>query len=171
MASRKTYLYGLGSGLIAGALLLQLASIGETSVGLSDAELEAAAAASGFVLKDANVAWYNEDEVNARIEKAVEQARSEAAPATPPAEAPAQEAPQAAPSDAPSPMVYAFTVAPGTELTTVAKLLYELGLVSDYNGFLLEMKERGLAGKIQAKHYRFDAVPTMDELIEALITP
>jgi hypothetical protein len=173
MANRKTYLYGLGTGLIAGALLLQLASIGESATGtLSEGELQAAAAASGYVLKDARVAWFNESEVEARVEEAVaaalaekpaEASDPEAAPTgttAPPAEAPAEAA-----------KVYAFTIAPGTELTTVAKLLYELGLIEDYNGFLLEMDERGLAGKIQAKHYRFDRVPTLDELIAALITP
>ncbi|TLS49821.1 endolytic transglycosylase MltG [Paenibacillus antri] len=172
MASRKTYLYGLGTGLIAGSLLLQLASIGQSATSaLTEAELQAAATAGGYVLKDARMAWFNESEVEARVAEAVEKALEEAAagagdektaePAEQPAEAPPAEAAK----------IYAFTIAEGTELTTVAKLLYELGLVSDYNGFLIEMDERGLAGKIQAKHYRFDRVPTMDELIEALITP
>jgi len=165
MASRKTYLYGLGTGLIAGSLLLQLASIGESGAGtLSEDELEAAAAASGYVLKDARIAWYNESEVEARVAKAVEQALAEAGTAPAPAPGTTTEAGEPA-------KVYAFTIAEGTELTTVARLVYELGLVSDYNGFLLEMKERGLAGKIQAKHYRFDAVPTEEELIQALTTP
>ncbi|WP_309121263.1 hypothetical protein [Paenibacillus sp.] len=167
MASRKTYLYGLGTGLIAGSLLLQLASIGQSATSaLSEAELQAAAAAGGYVLKDARMAWFNESEVEARVAEAVEEALTGAAAGAgdeKPAEQPVEALPVA--------KIYAFTIAEGTELTTVAKLLYELGLVSDYNGFLIEMDERGLAGKIQAKHYRFDRVPTTDELIEALITP
>ena len=175
MASRKTYLYGLGTGLIAGALLLQLASIGESATGtLSEGELQAAAAASGYVLKDSRVAWFNESEVEARVEAAVAAALAEkpAEASAPEAEpAPTETTPPAAEAPAEAAKIYAFTIAEGTELTTVAKLLYELGLIEDYNGFLLEMDERGLAGKIQAKHYRFDRVPTLDELIAALITP
>ncbi|HZG75675.1 MAG TPA: hypothetical protein VEZ72_07430 [Paenibacillus sp.] len=171
MASRKTYLYGLGTGLIAGALLLQLASIGE-SASLTNEELEAAAAAGGYVLKDARVAWFNESEVEARVEEAVAAALADKPTDEPAPEAkPAETTPPPAQAPAEAAKVYAFTIAEGTELKTVAKLVYELGLVADYNEFLIEMDERGLAGKIQAKHYRFDRVPTLDELIVALTTP
>lgn len=167
MADRKTFLYGLGSGLIAGALLLQLASIGE---GDAAADLEAAATANGYVLKDARTAWYSESELQDRIEEAVAQARREAADGATGA-APEQSAAGNDPSAAnggKSDKIYAFTIASGSELTTIARLLYELGLIDDYNGFLRLMEERGLAGKVQAKHYRFDSIPTMDELIEEL---
>ncbi|HZG84370.1 hypothetical protein [Paenibacillus sp.] len=164
MVSRKSYLYGLGTGLIAGSVLLQLASIGESSAGpMSEAQLEAAAAASGYVLKDARVAWFTEQQMQERAAEAERRLR---------AELEAEGAIGAAPEDAAKPaVVYAFTVGSGSELKDVAKLVYELGLVDDYNGFLFEMQERGLAGKVQAKHYRFDRVPTTDELIEALTTP
>ena len=165
MISRKSFLYGLGTGLIAGSVLLQLASIGESSSGaMSEAQLEAAAAASGYVLKDARVAWYTEAEVQERVAEAEKRLRAELETAQP--SAPAEPAEPGKPA-----MVYGFTIDAGTELKDVAKLVYELGLVEDYNGFLIEMEKRGLAGKIQAKHYRFDRVPTTDELIEALTTP
>ena len=181
MASRKSYLYGLGTGLIAGAVLLQLASIGETAVSLSDDELAAAAAASNLVLKDARVTWYTETEVEARVEAALQRMQREASERSEQPDAGAdrnadkgteEEGTEAVPPvEAGKPdKVYAFTIASGTELASVAKLLYELGLIDDYNGFLLEMEERGLAGKVQAKHYRFDGVPTLDELIAKLTT-
>jgi len=165
MVSRKTYLYGLGTGLIAGSLLLQLASIGESSAGtMSEDQLEAAAAASGYVLKDARVAWFTEQQVQEKVTEAEGKLRAQLE-----AEG-ASNAPVPAETAKPT-MVYGFTIGAGTELKDVAKLVYELGLVNDYNGFLIEMKERGLSGSVQAKHYRFDRVPTTDELIEALTTP
>jgi len=194
MAKRKPFLYGLGSGLIAGALLLQLASIGSGESLMTPEKLEAAATANGYVLKDARTAWYSEEELRERIAAAEERARreaaenaaaaagNEAAPAGGAAESgasgasggsePASGAGGSSGSEAgesgPSKMIYAFTIAPGSDMTTIARLLYELGLIDDYNGFLIEMKERGLTRKVQAKHYRFDSVPTLDELIEEL---
>jgi len=168
MASRKTYLYGLGTGLIAGALLLQLASIGESAsvepepnaaeaLELTPEQFREAAEARGFVLQPANETWMTRAEAEKMAADAEARVRAEL---------------QAAAGDeGAGGIVYGFTIAPGTELTTIARLLYELGLVDDYNGFLLEMNERKLAGKVQAKHFRFDAVPTTDELIEALTTP
>ena len=190
MAGRKSFLYGLGSGLIAGAVLLQLASIGGSDALLTPEELEAAATANGYVLKDARTAWYSETELKERLAAAEEKVRSEIAKQ--PAKEPGAQAGRAGAgggaSDAgggagtgaggsPGPegggepaKIYAFTIASGTDLTTVARLLYELGLIDDYNGFLMLMEERGLAGKVQAKHYRFNSVPTTEELIEALIS-
>ncbi|MCI3918995.1 hypothetical protein MO973_01970 [Paenibacillus sp. TRM 82003] len=168
MASRKTYLYGLGTGLIVGAVMLQLATIGESTArtpipeaeyNLTEQELTAAAKRFGYVLKQADVVWYSEEEVAAKIAEAERRVRAE----TPP--------PGEAPNGSAAQKVYAFTIAPGTELRTVADLLYELGLVSDYNEFLQEMDERQLTGKVQAKHYRFDEIPTLDALIEKLTTP
>jgi hypothetical protein len=161
MANRKTYLYGLGTGLVAGALLLQLGTIGQSGregrpeAGPSASEtitidqLEEAAEANGYVLHDANETWLTGAEAEAKVTEAEERVGAEAGTS----------------------VIYGFTVAAGSELTTIAKLVYELGLVKDYNEFVNTMKERGLAGKVQAKHFRFDGVPTLDELIEALITP
>lgn len=155
MASRKSYLYGLGTGLIVGAVVLQLATIGEETARapapsvenqLTEQQLAAAADRFGYVLKRADVAWYSEEEVAAKVAEA--------------------EAEGGAPRK-----IYAFTIASGSELRTIADLLYELGLVDDYNGFLREMDARGLSGKVRAKHYRFDEVPTMDVLIEELTKP
>lgn len=166
MASRKTYLYGLGTGLIAGALLLQLASIGESaSRVMTYEELQAAATARGYVLHDANTTWYTAEELETKVAEAEARARAEEGRDANPADNSVDSGTET------GGMVYAFTIAAGTELATVAKLLYELGLVSDYNGFLLEMEQRELTGKVQAKHYRFDEVPTMEELIEELTTP
>jgi hypothetical protein len=168
MASRKTYLYGLGTGLIAGAIILQLAGIGDSAEqtpqpdpasveNITDEQLRLAAKAHGYVLMDADSEWVSKEEMASKVAEAEERLRAEAGTS------------EGAPSS--STKVYAFTIATGSDMTTIANLLYELGLISDYNGFLQEMEERGLAGKIQAKHYRFDEVPTIDILINALITP
>lgn len=181
MSNRRPYLYGLGTGLIVGSIVLQLGGIGQTAAerdasgqpngGASETladmpveQLRTAAELNGYKLYDAAEVWFSEEEALAMAAEAEERGKLAA-------EAEAAANGKANPADPQqSRIVYAFTVGSGTDLITVARLVYELGLVDDYNAFLQAMEERKLSGRIQAKHHRFDAVPTMDDLIEALIS-
>lgn len=153
MAARKSFLLGLGIGLIVTALILRLAEIGEPqlppqspqAVDISIEALREAAEQQGYVLYAADETLYSEEELQSKL-KEVSSKEKEAV------------------------KVVAFTISSGTELSTISAMLYDLGLVDDRQQFVQEMEDRGLASKVQAKYYRFDKPPTMDALITELTT-
>lgn len=158
MASRKLFLYGLGTGLIAASLILRLADIGQSASeqaadepssranALTIEQLRSAAEENGYILHDASLTWYTEEELQSRLAESASQQQEVAT-------------------------VYAFTIASGTELGTIARMLFDMGLIKDPNHFIEQMEERGLAGKVQAKYYRFDGMPSLEKLIAGLISP
>lgn len=164
---RKTFLYGLGSGLIAGALLVQLGNIGEMAKRPLDQlpiqemtreQFRSMAEKYGYGLYDANTSVLTQEEAEHLVQEAAEKARAEALE-------------EAEGDRSSNTTVYAFTIAPGSTLQQVALLLEAIGFVQDADSFMNNMKAQGLSSRIRAGAYRFDEVPAFDELAEKLTTP
>lgn len=162
MTKRKMFLYGLGAGLVAGALLMQLGSIGQsagkatesppTLAELTAGQLRAIAEEHGYALYDADEPLLTAEEADRQAEEAAAQAREEAL-----AEG--------------GSTVYALTIGPGSTLSTVAELVYSAGFVENPSVFTDAMTERGLQYSMRAGYYSFTGAPQLDELIERLTSP
>lgn len=163
--TRKVFLYGLGAGFIAGSVLVQLGQIGEQASRpldhmpvqeLTREQFRSIAEQYGYGLYDKNEPVIPQAEAERLAAEAAEQARSEAL----------EEAEEKG-----SKTVYAFTIAPGSTLQQTALMLESIGFVEEAEAFMREMKAQGLASRIRAGAYRFDSIPSFQELTETLTSP
>ncbi|WP_274361453.1 hypothetical protein [Paenibacillus thermotolerans] len=165
MLRNRTFLFGLGAGLIIAALILQIiyeaekASSGQPPIAgqpysgaaLGLAELREQAGALGYELYAKDEERFTSEEVEAKVEEAL-----------------AKQADQAKPDAS---QVYAFTIGKGTDAKTIAYMLVEMGLIDDWRAFMDEMTNRKLADSVQARYYIFKEKPDMQALITQLTTP
>jgi cell division protein YceG involved in septum cleavage len=105
----------------------------------------------GYVVHEQNKLLFTEEDVESRIQEALKKEQQK------------QQTKKQA--------VYAFTIGSGTDVKTVAYLLYEIGLIDDMNEFMNEIKSRKLTNRIQARYYIFEEKPDMERLITELTTP
>ncbi|MFC5532484.1 hypothetical protein [Cohnella yongneupensis] len=162
MRKYRSWLMGLGIGLIVGASMLQLILAAKDQAGnksgmpLTRAQLEEEASKAGFVVYSANEKVYTEDELQAKLDEAKKATEQPAATPTASQEAPSTDnanttqqqdqtgtkAPEATPSASPSappaedPVAVTLYVRPGMNLTEVANKLEELGVVEDAKDFI-----------------------------------
>lgn len=146
MRKYRSWLMGLGIGLIVGASMLQLILAAKEQAGSINTkeQLEEQASRAGYTVYPANVKMYTEEELQAKLDEAVK-ARQEAE-ATSPSPSPSTESkePESTESASESPSATAeeepkattLYVRPGMTLTEVAKKLEELGVVEDGDDFL-----------------------------------
>jgi hypothetical protein len=153
MLRNRTYLFGLGTGFIIAAVVLQLVyeadkvSFAETEesqapIGLE--RLQEEAERLGYALYEQDKPLFTAEEVENRIQEALK-----------------KEPPQQKRS-------YAFSIGSGTDVSTIAYMLVEMGLIDDWRAFMDEIKSRGLADKMQARYYIFEEKPDMKRLITEL---
>jgi Predicted periplasmic solute-binding protein len=188
----RRFLSGLGAGIIAGALLLQLMTIGQQTAELPDSD-------------QSNEPIYTEQEMQQMVEKAKEDAKAEAnaeanatspdssqanneqgtkpeepaAPITPSKPEDTKEAVQPEPPTVPDAGAakanaeqsaevkqVVIRIEPGTNLTSTAKLLADNGIISSQSKFISTMK----SGKklVRAGYFAFKGEPTLDEVVKTL---
>lgn len=193
MFKDRRFLSGLGVGIVAGALLLQLMTIGQQQADLPNAD-------------QSDQKTYTEQEVEQMVEKAKAEAKAEAnapvdaaatgsdstasvdqvkMPEEPDApEAPAQpddvktaeqpEQPTAPDADSVSEdAVQSITteqvvirIEPGANLTTTAKILADNGLITSQNKFISKMKRDKKL--VRAGYFAFKGEPTLEEVVQTL---
>ncbi|MBO9597656.1 MAG: hypothetical protein J7559_07545 [Cohnella sp.] len=153
MRKYRSWLMGLGIGLMVGASMLQLILAAQDQTKpLTLDQLKKKAEAEGYVVYSAQKQLYTEEELQAKIEEAVQQAQKKAdaaeptsAPSdkeetepasepSPDSEASASASPDAAESE--EPKATTLYVKYGMTLTEVAAKLEELGVVDDGDDFL-----------------------------------
>ncbi|WP_281887584.1 hypothetical protein [Paenibacillus sp. YYML68] len=171
MSTKKYVLYGLGSGIIAGAVLLQLmlaspssgfdASQGAqqgqpTAEALDKEELRKAASVHFNVYeKDAKV--YTQPELDAVVVKRVEEEKAKnASAAQTPAAPPVRE-------------TYVY-VTKGMVMAQVSEMLFQSGLISDQAAFENEMHKRQLSGSVIAGIHVFKGPQSLEQIITNLIS-
>lgn len=161
--SKKLYWTGLGSGMIAGALLLQL------TLTVSDhADLPAAEP------QDHQVKLYTEAEMEEVLATRLKEAMDKLEPATPTQEPAAEQPGESTPEPEPAePQIQiekqtVLYVAYRMSAEDVADMLHKSGLIADPVAFLAEMKNRKLTGKIRTGVHLFEGEPTEDEIFENL---
>jgi hypothetical protein len=161
----KSFAVGLGTGLIAGAILLQV------MISVSQAEYKQVMPAEdpamaehqmateemknkmielGYQVYEADIILYTQEQVDALVEEAKSGMKK----------------PQAANEADLAPIK--LTIQPGSSSSDVAELLYRSGLIADKKQFENELAGRRLASKIQAGSYEFAQKPQLDELIQKI---
>ncbi|MEB3101134.1 hypothetical protein [Ferviditalea candida] len=160
MHKNRLFLNGLGLGLIAGALLLQLMN----SVPSSDKEalipqqtanatpqmdlneIKARAGELGLHVFDKDEKIYTEVELQDQLEKSKREAIQSLSPQT----------------------RWVFAISAGMSAYKIADMLISMQIIEDTNAFIAEIKSQNLGSKIRAGIYTFDQKPTMAELIDKI---
>jgi hypothetical protein len=186
----RRFLSGLGAGIAAGAILLQLMTMGQQSAVLPDSDAS-------------EQPMYTEHEVEQMVEKVKAEAKTEAnsdssategeqsgvktkkpdspkAPTQPNAGNPAEQPEQPEQPIAPDAGATAedaeqtntsdkqviIRIAPGASLTSTAKLLAENGIIASQSKFISKMKNDKKL--VRAGYFVFIGEPTLDEIIKTL---
>ncbi|MEK8130202.1 hypothetical protein WMW72_20050 [Paenibacillus filicis] len=167
MSNKKSLFYGLGSGLIAGAILLQLMNAAPSASSLTQEGMDKPAPAvaaeswSREQLKEAAAVHYQVYEKDAKVylqpqvDELIRQRLAE--------EKDKQQAPEP-PKD-----VYIY-VQSGLVLWQVSDMLVQSGLITDKKAFEDEMRKRRLTGSIITGVHEFKGAQTLDQIITNLTT-
>ncbi|MDP4097513.1 peptidase [Paenibacillus sp. P96] len=199
MIKNRAFMLGMGMGLILGALLLQLAIIGQgqtvayvASDELTREELEAAAERLGLQISERDKPLMTEEEWR---QKAIEQgnqapeepdtpkstdaAAEPEAPEQPRNTSPETAAPQAGASTAKTPeqpaapavSLIRYQIAPGSNLRGVAEGLQKAGVLEDAGAFQNAATEQKINTKIRSGTYSFREGESFDSIITKITTP
>ncbi|GMK40752.1 hypothetical protein PCCS19_38080 [Paenibacillus sp. CCS19] len=189
MLKDRRFLTGLGAGIVAGALLLQLMTMGQQTAELPGAD-------------SSDQPIYTEQEVEQMIEKAKAEAKAEAnaaasdtskqaeeeqvkspeeptapnPPAKPEEATEAQQPEQPSAPDAGSASEgkeqaatikqVVIRIEPGANLTSTAKLLADNGLIASESKFISKMKNDKKL--VRAGYFAFKGEPSLDEVVKTL---
>ncbi|WP_138493949.1 endolytic transglycosylase MltG [Paenibacillus pinistramenti] len=191
MMRNRQFLFGLGSGLIIGALLLQLMNVAQTQPKMltSEEDVRSAAETLGLRVYDSSEQVYTEEEwqEKAKTGTASTPSATPAPPSTPaqPADpsspstpsAPAKvEKPSAASAAEPSAsakasaQVATVKIVSGTNLTGVAAKLKEAGVISDAAAFIQEAKKWNASTTIQTGTYTFTKGESFKSITDKITT-
>ncbi|GGA39512.1 endolytic transglycosylase MltG [Paenibacillus physcomitrellae] len=172
MMRNRQFLFGLGAGLIIGALLLQLMNVAQTQPQMLNTEeaVRDAAKALGLRVYGSSEQVYSEQEWKERQASGTSSKGSSVTPSAPaepsspvspdkPSE-PAASSKAPAPPASPAPSNKSeekaeVTIPAGTTLTEVAGMLKAAGIISDEEAFVLLAKEWNATRTIQTGTYTF----------------
>jgi hypothetical protein len=163
----RTFLYGLGLGLILSVLLLQLTDMrtGAEEKLLRD-DPNALPAEPAALTEDAVMKWaeendfqlfpqseslYTQEQLNTAVEEATEEAQRQITELQ-------QEK-----------HTRGFIIPSGATSTQVANLLKEMDLIQDAKVFEDTLDIRGLSTRIKPGYFEFEGSPTLDQIIEEIV--
>jgi len=158
----RTFVTGLGIGLIAGAVLLQLL---ETANGIKNRplageltldELKEAVEKQNYKLVPQDERTYTEQEIERLKQKAAEEERQRLA-----AENNSVSAPQGK-------VIRTVYIPDRTNAADVANILAKANIIAEPDSLINRMKELQLITKIRYGVYTFETIPELDELIRLL---
>ncbi|RRJ65384.1 hypothetical protein EHV15_22555 [Paenibacillus oralis] len=196
MIKNRYFMLGLGCGLIAGALLLQLMILGQGGGKLYTADqVQQAAEQLGLKVVDAHEELLTEEQWQEKAGNGQEDAGAGAepdvpasprnpkapeAPAAPAKRDPAENKPAANPEAAkpqtpakpakPAAVSVEYKIAYGSTLAGVAEGLYKAGVITDKEAFLKAAKAKKINNKIRTGTYAFTEGEDYDSII-AKISP
>ncbi|MDO7905803.1 peptidase [Paenibacillus sp. JX-17] len=197
MIKNRTFILGIGIGLILGALLLQLAIIGKgeeatpasSSTGeLTREELEAAAKQLNLKVTDSSEQLMTEEQWREKVisdnKKAAVQSSKAPAAAEKPAEPAAPKTPEAksstqaqtaAPQNPSKPVTTQpetpqvnYKISSGSNLNSVAQGLKEAGVIRDAAAFRSRASELKINRKIQSGTFTFNKGESFDSIINKI---
>ncbi|MFM9277288.1 endolytic transglycosylase MltG [Paenibacillus jiagnxiensis] len=199
MLKNRTFMLGMGTGMIAGALLLQLAIIGQGQSKAADApreltreEVEVAAQRFGLQVSDSTDPLMTEEQWRQKvIEKGSQTPEEPAAPKSADAasepKAPQQlqtgkpetAVPQAGNHTvqaaeqpaAPEATPIRYRIVPGSSLNSVAEGLQKAGVIENADAFQKAANEQKINTKIRSGTYSFREGETFNSIITKITTP
>lgn len=168
MFKNKFFLYGLGLGLIAGAVLLQLMfkvdemegrtlEAGQSASALE--RLQAQADKLNYKVVPKTQPIYSDKDIESLKQKAAEEERNKIAKqtASPPA-------PGGSPSQ-PAKTVRTVYISERMDASQVAEMLVKASLLQDTGGFVALLGEKKLTTRIRSGSYSFEDQPAVDDII------
>ncbi|MCY9659061.1 hypothetical protein P5G65_22095 [Paenibacillus chondroitinus] len=166
MLKNRSYLLGIGTGIIVGALLLQVMSVRASAPGKSSLALDEMdpqklkeEAAKYYQVFDLGTKMYTQAEVDASVQKKVKEETDKLAAAKP------QDQPKA--ETVVRTVVY---VQPNLDATAVSELLVKSGLITDRKAFATELQKQGGNTKLQVGFHVFEGQLDMQQVVSNLIT-
>lgn len=163
MLRDRRSLFGLGAGIIIGAILLQLTYAvfpkedGQAEEEPTAEQLQILADGLGYAVYPKSEKRYTEPEVEERIAKALrdEESKRQAAEVWSGETSTGYE-------------VSLVVIEPGMNPQEVAEALVLAGLIEDGGAFVEELRKRRLAGRIQIGSFTFVGKPEMSEIIKTI---
>ncbi|OCT13788.1 hypothetical protein A8709_19630 [Paenibacillus pectinilyticus] len=169
MFKNRVLVTGIGTGIIIGAILLQVMNVRPSAPKTSGIALEEMdpqklkeETSKYYQVFEKNVKMYTQAELDAAIQKKVKEEADKQATAKP------QDQAKATPATASSKIV--MYVQPNLDATTVADLLFRAGVIADRKAFVTELDKQGGNTKIQVGYHEFDGVMSMPAVVTNLIT-
>ncbi|TVY10630.1 hypothetical protein [Paenibacillus cremeus] len=171
MMNKKSLLYGLGSGLIIGAVLLQLmnsvvpptgkaapkSAVPSPTIEDLDQKQVKEIAGKYFQVYDKADKVYSQQQVDALVQQKVKEEKDKNA-----AQAPAQ-----APTQPPETYIY---VSRGLTATNVADLLEQSSVITDRKAFVDEMNKKQLNDKIVTGVHHFKGPQELQQVVTNITT-
>ncbi|MFB5266599.1 peptidase [Paenibacillus enshidis] len=199
MIKNRTFMLGMGTGLILGALLLQLAMIGQGKSNGSAApreltreQVEAEAQRLGLQVNDSDESLMTEEEWRQKVidegsqtpeaptaPKSTAAVSEPKAPQRPQTDNPETAAPQTGTGMAQAPEQPAapqappirYRITPGSSLLNVAEGLQKAGVIEDADAFQKAANEHKINTKIRSGTYSFREGETFSSIITKITTP
>ncbi|MDD9270315.1 hypothetical protein ACFPES_24985 [Paenibacillus sp. GCM10023248] len=166
MFRNRTFLVGIGTGVIVGALLLQVMSVRSGVPGGSGLTLDEMdpqklkeEASKYYQVYDKNTKMYTQAELDASVGQKVKEA-TEGLAAAKPTEQPKVETVHRT-------VIY---VQPNLDATAVAELLVKSGLITDRKAFADELAKQGGNTKLQVGFHVFEGQMDMKQVVTNLLT-
>ncbi|MDU0201328.1 MULTISPECIES: hypothetical protein [Paenibacillus] len=166
MLKNRSYLLGIGTGIIVGALLLQVMSVRASAPGKSGLALDEMdpqklkeETAKYYQVFDLGTKMYTQAEVDASVQKKVKEETDKLAAAKP--------------QDQPKTETVVRTVVyvqPNLDATAVSELLVKSGLITDRKAFATELQKQGGNSKLQVGFHVFEGQMDMQQVVSNLIT-
>jgi len=162
----RSYLLGIGTGIIVGALLLQVMSVRASAPGKAGLALDEMdpqklkeEAAKYYQVFDLGTKLYTQAEVDASVQKKVKEETDKLAAVKP--------------QDQPKTETVVRTVVyvqPNLDATAVSELLVKSGLITDRKAFATELQKQGGNTKLQVGFHVFEGQIDMQQVVSNLIT-
>jgi hypothetical protein len=165
----KFFLYGLGLGLIAGAVLLQLMfkvdemegrtlDAGQSASALE--QLQAQADKLNYKIVPKAQTIYSDKDIETLKQKAAEEERNKIAKQTA-----SPSVPGASPSQPAAKTVRTVYISERMDASQVADMFVKANLLPDTSGLVASLYQKKLTTRIRAGSYSFEDQPTVDDII------
>ncbi|MBD0380328.1 hypothetical protein [Paenibacillus sedimenti] len=169
MLKNRSYVSGIGTGIIIGAFLLQIMAVRPSAPGSNGAALDALdpqklkeQASKYFQVFDKETKVYTQADFDAGVQKKVKEETDKLSASKP------KEQPQpGSPAIAQRTVIY---VQPNQGATTVSELLLNVGIIADRKAFTAELDKQGGSNKIQVGAHVFESGMDMQQVVKILIT-
>ncbi|TXK81947.1 endolytic transglycosylase MltG [Paenibacillus sp. N3.4] len=165
MFKNRSYVVGIGTGIIVGALLLQLMSVrvsapAPTSVAIDDLDPQKLKERTSkyYQVFDKDTVVYTQAELDKKVKEETDK-RLAVKP---------QEQPKVKEAEASSKTI--VYVQPNLDATAVSELLFKAGVISDRKAFATELEKQGGNYKIQVGFHVFEGPQDIQKVVLNLIT-
>ncbi|SDM98583.1 hypothetical protein SAMN04487897_101715 [Paenibacillus sp. yr247] len=169
MFKNRSYIYGIGTGIIVGALLLQIMSVrgsapSQSSIAMDEMDPQKLKDETSkyYQVFDKNMKVYTQTELDAAVQKRLKEETDKLAAAKPQDQFKAN-----TPEGSHKIIIY---VQPNLDATAVSELLVKSGIITDRKAFVTELEKQGGNTRIQIGFHVFDGAMDVQKVVTNLMT-